>query len=421
MKEYGTTDYISGLNEAYGRFYVLRKSTPAGDELIVIQASAVVPESHLEFEVAMKGFPEWDRQFTYGLHIIQTLLPTIKFGHTNWGHLVGNDNNYRIIHKYQRLPLVTEIPWCPLVDERDIEITGFVYAEERLGVWNGMEVDVFMAWDESNAHYLQKMMAAYRLLMERDLEHLAYRALGHVVRNGTAEICGLMTEASHGRIVEHSDKSAVYKAIAQIERAGLLFTGIHTSNIMLTDDGQVHLLSLCALMRQPTDPSERAKEVDLWHWKQLENVFKELELGPNMIPPPRKQQREPRTLAPFPAPAHGLVFDVYVVVVFHLPEPGQGYLKEEENLDSRAVERYNRPSTNNKGTVEVLVFDTPISARSLRAPRSRVLARATVPYRKPDKLMQELLWAQSWQKPRTASIRFDFQDVDDTRKSRPSS
>ncbi|KAJ7654547.1 hypothetical protein DFH06DRAFT_517050 [Mycena polygramma] len=146
MKEYGSIDYISGLNEAYRRFYVLQQSTPTGDQLIVIQASAVVPESHMEIEVAMRCFPEWDREFDYGLQIIQTLLPTIKFGHPNWAHLVGSDNNYRIVQKNQKLPIVTEIPWCPLIDECDVEITSFLYASDRQGIWNGMDVDLFVAW-----------------------------------------------------------------------------------------------------------------------------------------------------------------------------------------------------------------------------------------------------------------------------------
>ncbi|KAJ6625946.1 hypothetical protein B0H10DRAFT_1782088, partial [Mycena sp. CBHHK59/15] len=135
-----------------------------------------------------------------------------------------------------------EIPWCSLVEERDIEFTNWLYAEERHGIWNGKEVDIFMAWDTSYAPYLDKTMAAYKLLSGRGLDHLAYPAVGHVVRNGTADICGIMTQPAYGRMVEYTDKSLVYKAISQIERGGLLFTGIKLSNIMVTDDGQVRLL-----------------------------------------------------------------------------------------------------------------------------------------------------------------------------------
>lgn len=70
-----------------------------------------------------------------------------------------------------------------------------------------MEVDVFMAVDTSV--YLENMMAGYRLLIERNLEHLAYPVVGHIVRSGTAEICGLMAEPSYGRMAEYKDKSAV--------------------------------------------------------------------------------------------------------------------------------------------------------------------------------------------------------------------
>ncbi|KAF8192800.1 hypothetical protein K438DRAFT_1935043 [Mycena galopus ATCC 62051] len=418
MKEYGAIDYISGNNEEYGRFYILKKTTPAGDQLIVIQASAVVPKSHMATEVADKCTPEWNKQYTYGLEIIHTLLPTIRFGHTNWGYLVGSNNNYRIIHKHQSLyvicfaevsgtlpfyhrPIVTEIPWCPLVDEREIEITGFLYAEDRFGVWNGREVDVFMAWDTSYVGHLQKRMAAHRLLMERDLEHLTYRAVAHVVRNGTSEICGLITEASYGRIFEYRDKSVVYKAIAQIERAGLLFTGIHTSNIMITDDGQVRLLSLCALMRQSDDPIVRGKEFDYWHWERLEAVFQELEPRPNLVPPPRKQRPTSCFLPEFPAPVRGLKLVVYLVLVCHSGDPLGHRIKDDEDVKPRVLDRHNRPPTNHnhKRTYEVLVFDTPISARSLGGPKTRLHARAEVPYHKldkSDKLLRELLFAQSW-------------------------
>ncbi|KAJ7456982.1 hypothetical protein FB451DRAFT_1275503 [Mycena latifolia] len=390
MKDYGTIHYVSGLNEAYGRFYVLRKSTPAGEQVIVIQASAVVPESNMEAEDVTRLSPEWDRQFDYGLQLIQTLLSKIEFGRTNWGHLLEIPNRPRIVAKNHPLPIITEIPWCALIEERDIEITNWVLAEERQGVWNGQEVDLFMGWDASNVHFLQKMMAAYRLLIECDLEHFAYRALGHVVRNGTSDICGIMTEPGYGRMVQSTDKAAVYNAIAQVERAGLLFTGIHLSNIMLTNEGQVRLLSICALARQPADATECAKELAYWHWEQLETLFKELELGPNPIPPLRKMKPTLLVLPHFPAPEHGLSesLNIYLIIDHHDPDP-----KEVEEV-TQAVQRP-RPRAKG-GSVKVLVFDAPVSARSLGASRTRLLARATVPYRKPDKLVQELLWAQNW-------------------------
>ncbi|KAJ7827886.1 hypothetical protein B0H14DRAFT_2813128 [Mycena olivaceomarginata] len=394
MKDYGTIEYISGCNADFGRFYVLLKPSPAGDQLIVIQASSVVPQSSMNDEVAVR---EKDKQFDYGLQIIHTLLPTIRFGHTNWAHLVGRDNNYRIVHKHQSLPLVTEIPWCPLVDERDIEITGFLYASDRYGIWNGVKVDVFMAWDEISANFLQNTMAAYRLLIQHNLEHFAYRAVGHVVRNGTTEICGLLTEPAYGRMFEYSDKSAVYKAIAQIERAGLLFTGIYTSNIMVASNGQVRLLSLSSLRRQPDDPITRAKEVENCHWTRLEEVFKELEFGPNPIPPPREQKRLLLSLPEFPAPAHGLKLNVYLVFKVHSPP---AYSKSEEDVKSKDFLRPKKRRhvhANATGTLEMLVLDAPVSAWSLCAPRMRLHAHTTTPYdRVPDKLLKELLAAQIW-------------------------
>ncbi|KAJ6578794.1 hypothetical protein DFH09DRAFT_1148330 [Mycena vulgaris] len=359
----------------------------------------------MEFEDATRLWPEWDRQFKYGLQIIQTLLQEIDFGRTNWGYLIDNGlNNAHIVQKTHELPRITEIPWCPFVDERDIEITNWVLAEDRHGVWNGKEVDLFIGWDAVFMDFVRKRMAAYKLLIERDLEHLAYRALGHVMRAGTNEICGIMTEASYGRMVEHTDKSAVYKAIAEIQRAGLLFMGIDTSRIMLTDDGQVRLVGLCVLVRQSADPVERAKELAYWHWERLETLFKELEVGPNLIPPMRKIRPTPISLPPFPGPLHGPTINVYMIIVQHGPDVGEE--RSEVQNAARVLQQHVHRRTNGR-RIEVLVLDAPASARSLGASRPRLLARAIGPYQKPDKLVQELLRAQNlpnWTKRLTSGL-----------------
>ncbi|KAJ7092482.1 hypothetical protein B0H15DRAFT_834085 [Mycena belliarum] len=394
MKSYGTVHYISGLNDSEGRFYALRKSAPAGDQLIVIQAVAVVPESNLGLEVVERCSPDWWRQFDYGLEIIQTLLQQIDFGRTTCrGYLIGPPNSPRIVFRPQCLPAITEIPWCPLVEERDIEITKWVFAEDRHGVWNGKEVDLFMGWDASNRHFLQRIMAGYRLLMERNLEHLTYRALGHVVRNGTSEICGIMTEPGYGRMVERSDKSAVYKAIAQIERAGLIYRGIDASNIIFNGEGQIHLLYISALARQPMDSSEQADELAHWHWERLENLFKELEAAPNPIPPPRKMQSTPIALPYFPAPEHGPKLILCVTVIVHDPDS----MEKASGVDDARlpVQRHARPRDKSR-IVEALVFDAPATGRSLGPFRPKIYARTTIPYGKANKLVQELLWAQNW-------------------------
>ncbi|KAJ7730258.1 hypothetical protein DFH07DRAFT_849203 [Mycena maculata] len=407
MKGYGTIDYISGLNEASGRYYVLRKSTTGRDELIVIQAPAVVPEDNMPVEKAMKWFPEWDRSFDHGLEIIQTLLPTLQFGRTSWAYLVRRNNAHRIIYKENPLPAATEIiPWCPLVDERDIEITGWLYAEDRHGIWNGIDVDLFMAWDSTYVGLLEKSMAAHRLLVEYNLEHLVYPAVGHVVRRGTNNICGLMTAAAHGRMVEYTDKSAVYKAIAEIQRAGLMFMGIKLSNIMLTHDGKVRLLSLCALVRQPADLAKRASDLAYWHWEQLETLFEELKAAPNPFTTRRKLRRTPLTLPPFPAPVRGPSWMLWLVLIPHpAPDPCRDAHAEEDDDEGKrsGAVACARPRSNDKGSVELLVLDAPVSARSLRDSRPRLLARATIPYLKPDKLLQELLRVQSWQQRKTSN------------------
>lgn len=297
-----------------------------------------------------------------------------------------------------------------------------------------MEVDLFMAWDFSNANFLRKIMAAYRLLMERNLEHLAFPAVGHVVRSGTNDICGLMTAAGHGRMVEHSDKTAVgcnifvfmficlclnlccdsqvYKAIAQIERAGLLYTGIKLSNIMLSHEGQVRLLSLCSVMCQPADPAERARELAYWHWEQLETLFADLKAAPNPFPIPREMRSPTLSLPPFPLPERGPVLKFHLIVIEHDYLPGDPCgdgdgTEEAEAVDEdggRDAPKEVARSSPRPRSLEVLVFDAPVNPRSLRVPRANLLARGGInPYPKPDKLLQELLRVQSWHRKQLKS------------------
>lgn len=126
-------------------------------------------------------------------------------------------------------------------------------------------------------------------------------------------------------------------------------------------------------------------------------MFKELEFGPNPIPPPREQKRLLLSLPELPAPAHGLKLNVYLVFKVHSPP---AYCKSEEDVKSKDFLRpkKRRPvHANATGTLEMLVLDAPVSARSLCAPRMRLHAHTTTPYdRVPDKLLKELLAAQIW-------------------------
>ncbi|KAJ7161053.1 hypothetical protein C8R46DRAFT_1106367 [Mycena filopes] len=419
MQEYGSVDYISGWNESFGRFYFLKQSTPTGDELIVIQASPLilsrsfssteyrrillsllsVVQSHTEITLPSDAEREG---YNFGLEIIQSLLHTINFGATKWAYLVGSDNNYRIVPRVPPLALITEVPWCPLVDERDIKITRLLCAENQEGIWDGMQVDIFMAMDTSL--YLERMMAGYRLLRERNLEHFAYPAVGHVVRNGTTRICGLMTEPAYGRMIEKKDRAAVgcNSPFPRSRTAGLVFTTLHLSTVMITDDGQVHFLmdSIGGFHRQAADPAVRAEDRDEFHWRRLELLFKEVEHG-NIYLPPRKQQPLRTHLPHFLPPAHGPILSLWgAIELVHLSYSEEYVEEGQAEGSSKAVGRRGRVRTEKKRTlqsVEVVFFDDePISARSLPAPRVRMTVRPPGPYQKPDKLLQELLRVQDW-------------------------
>lgn len=181
---------------------------------------------------------------------------------------------------------------------------------------------------------------------------------------------------------------------------------------MITDDGKVHFLanSVCALMRQAVDPTVRAEEIEEYHWTRLEILFKELEQGRNPFEPPRNQRTFTTHLPYFPSPAHGPirpVMKVWAVILAHLSDSDQyGVKGVDESSRTRAVVRHGPPRAEKKphlDSFEVLFFDEPIRPRSLRAPRARLVVRPPAPYQKPDKLLQELIRTQSWQRGKQLS------------------
>ncbi|KAJ7607352.1 hypothetical protein FB45DRAFT_948136 [Roridomyces roridus] len=397
-EEYGSIHFISGLNEEYGRFYVLRKVMPGRDQLMVIEAEAVTSSTYMvPLEILNREVQVWHRKFQDGLEIIQTLLPMIQFGRTNWARLIKEKDNrgYRIRHTAKHEPTISDIPpWCPLVDERDVKTTAWRNAEDRDGLWDGNKVDVFLAWDSSNAYFLWRTMVAYKLLMKHHLEHLAFPALAHVVRAETTDICGILTEPAYGRPVEYEDKAKVYKVISQIERAGLMYSGVQLSNILIDDKDQVRLLSLCSLQ-----PPRTARELEFNHWTMLEDLFATLKDMRNPIPPPRQRINQLLPIPIFLPPERGPVLHVHVLLDLHLPPV---YRCEEEDAQNHdvgwGVARVPRPP---KAEVEVLIFDAPISPTALRLrasttrPEPNLLHRVKLPYStKSDKLVQELRWAQ---------------------------
>ncbi|KAJ7271071.1 hypothetical protein C8J57DRAFT_1508032 [Mycena rebaudengoi] len=268
------------------------------------QAPPVVPAQNMDPEEATRLTPDWEREYDYGLQIIQTLLYSLEFGENNWAYLIKRRNgSWDFVHKKEQLYIISEAPWCPLVDEREIQITSWLFAEDRQGIWNGKDVDVFIAWDNAFAKQLEKTMIGYKLLIARGLENFTYPLIGHVVRSGSREICGMITEPALGRTVQNMDKSLVYSAVAQIERAGLLFTGLKPSNIMIYN-GKVRFVSICSMHKQPSDKIEREKELTYWHWEQLDSIFKEMSMFGNPIPAMRCLKSSVTEIPPLPSPTN---------------------------------------------------------------------------------------------------------------------
>ena len=70
----------------------------------------------------------------------QSLLSGIEFGKTNWAYLIRGSGGYRIVQKERPLHKISCPLWATLIHEDEIEVTKWVDAAERRGVWNGKPV-----------------------------------------------------------------------------------------------------------------------------------------------------------------------------------------------------------------------------------------------------------------------------------------
>jgi hypothetical protein len=70
----------------------------------------------------------------------QSLLSGIEFGKTNWAYLIRSSGGHRIVQKERSLHKISCPLWATLIHEDEIEVTKWVDAAERRGVWNGKPV-----------------------------------------------------------------------------------------------------------------------------------------------------------------------------------------------------------------------------------------------------------------------------------------
>lgn len=131
-------------------------------------------------------------------------------------------------------------------------------------------------------------MYAYRILQGMDLTFELY---GHLLRkDGT--VIGLVSQAAKGRMLKLSDRSLVYQNISILQARGCLYRGCGTNRFLVSPEGKLRLLEIFSLVvysMKQRDSLE--KDAELWHWKELEDLFNEIKtygpFGNYRYPPDR--------------------------------------------------------------------------------------------------------------------------------------
>lgn len=136
------------------------------------------------------------------------------------------------------------------------------------------------------------------------LKSLTFAMLGHIVSDHGV-VVGVLTEASCGRLVEYSDRTAVYEAVAKMQRKGIIHRSLNAGNIFITDDG-VRFLGISSVLF--FEDEEILQEMaQRWHWDRLVDVFEELKDKPfNDHPWMRKIPAPALPLPRLPSPGREL-------------------------------------------------------------------------------------------------------------------
>jgi hypothetical protein len=134
-----------------------------------------------------------------------------------------------------------------------------------------------VGWNESHMNDVNRAMYGYRLLEGMDLTFEFY---GHLV-GADGEIRGIVSEAAWGRMITEEDFSRVYRAVAKVQRRGLLYKACLTNRFMIANN-KVRLLDLAMVdPRHALDPAMLEKEAEHWHWRELTRLFHEIRtIGP---------------------------------------------------------------------------------------------------------------------------------------------
>lgn len=218
------------------------------------------------------------------------------------------------------------------------------------------------------------------------LKELTFEMLGHIVRDGA--VVGVLTEASCGRLVEFTDRAAVYEAVARMQQKGIIHRSLHAGNIFITDSG-VRFLGISSVLFFE-DNEKLVEMAQKWHWGCLAKVFDQLKDRSfndhpwmRKIPAPAVLlPRLPSPNRPFPAvPGFSklmYLFSLYLADPFKYHE----WLKSAASSpDSRTVVRSKKHRANlpvllsvrrhGRNSVDA-VFDAPPAGSLLSSSRMRI-------------------------------------------------
>lgn len=262
------TFQVGGMNDPKrGRFYVLWKN----GNLLVIQAEPFRrPGVEYAIGAPYSTYSEEGRAYLHLLEVIQTMLDTLVYdGEKNWAHLVRQkDNTYRLIYTTKRFVQKCSI-WTKVIDLDEIELTRFYSAAQWEGVYQGKDVDLWIGWDDGWGSYVSAEANGHKIMQSVGLGHYTFEFLGPVAKNGA--IIGTVFDAVIGRSITCGDRAAVFGAVADIQRHGVLLGGLNRGDIYITDHGVKFTNIAAASYHRNLD--ELADEAEICHWNRLAQIF----------------------------------------------------------------------------------------------------------------------------------------------------
>lgn len=136
-------------------------------------------------------------------------------------------------------------------------------------------------------------------MRDQGLKDLTFELLGHLVRDGL--VVGNVFEAAHGRLVEFSDRAAVYEAIARIQRKNVIYRDIDSKEIYITETGVRFGAGISSVVLVQ-DKDELEKEAETWHWGRLKKLFEFLKNASNDASTTRRMSSAELLIPRLPAP-----------------------------------------------------------------------------------------------------------------------